>query len=1492
MDRIIPQLHEAARNNETDRTRNLLRRFEYPPQMAVLANGLTPAHVAALSGSLSVLRALVEFSQDDMKFVATAQDKQGLSVLHYAALSGEPEVVDYLLSEFGDSATIRNHNGGLAIHFAAGAGHLEVLRKLVTHSGAHLANDKDNTGTTPAYFSAQEGHLDCFKYLCIEAYADKLSRAGDGMTTLHGATQGGHFETVKWIVQQMGPSIIQDRSNDGATPVHFAAASGHDDILAYYLQQGSTQVLVDSVDNQGATPAHDAVEYGHLKALKILVQYNADLTIEDDDGESPFSLAMKAPIDDPIYIFVKEFVRLAPSPMRPRHIRNDSEPASIVSQSDTSAKHPKTSRQEATEIQQAANLANQILTHRTKHVREQQQAERSAKERQRKRRKESLQLAKNRLLAFDPPRQHQHSRVRSRSQDNIIEDSPIPATQSDNVMPRMKHYSHGRHRPSHHRRPFGYVDTEDLLLDKFVTHGFGMPAPALKNLKHAKRVDLSQVSELVKRRESIRTRKDVYLYRQKQLIKIKQQSMSKKKILKYEDIQKKLDKPVHVSDTFEPPAPPITLNPDVAQGGNNWDQYIETDSNPDSVDERYNIAAGIEFATLALLAPSCCSAFTSPLPEETFVALEGKRGQRDKEIKLGKMENRQRQVGFGGSPEEVSDHSDDPFTYDDIEARRRGWDETAPGVYTSKKKTSHFIGGDDLRQPGDIISPKEKSKSKKMSVSKRLNSLRKNVLKYRQTQDCSGSNSSLVSYASDGEGADEPDSESNIAESFVGPLFTPPARKMSFDSGQQPDDLTPTADTSTQFKYIVPETKAIRPKLMMNQPEVFTPPPPLSENEIEPINIQPPKPAVKENIIIHTSGVTRVTDSRRRNVSVPIKKSTPAVVTISNVLELPSGSDSCSSLEPEPKEVTPIKSSKLIGQNKPDQLIGPKSPAKPDQLIGQKSAERNSILSDSNDDLDAILNELDLIGYDLQLEIDAFSEVTTPPTQSHKIPVREPKISKVEPKPSKPELRNSKPELRISKPEPRNSKPELRNSKPELRISKPDPRNSKPELRISKPDPRNSKLELRISKPDPNVFRTEPMTSQKLDMKHFENTFTQTLQDKKSDRVSPAEPKGRARGGRTPGGLKLSYNAENNYPESVDGSSLVSTTSKISKQESEIQSQIDKHEKLVTQATTANQIHLDKQTELQLQLKKADDAIRRRSFSYEQAQIQLRKVSMASKQPQVVQEARERADQSKSSLEEAKSEHKNIKEQLEIHEQQLSQLQDTLAHMIKFKGQQNDLLLQLNKDKGHDTELSEEIPVKRRPPEAPEQSPKSPDDRVVSTQDVLNSSSDDDALIPPAESWKLISSQTTATIQRTSNSELPDHLISATNYKNFTTDLKSGQMTPRTLELTEATRGHISIASLKRKGEIRNSQPSESVQHNLENKPKEPVAVRKLAVSHSKEEFCVTCQLRVYPTEKFIADGRIMHITCIKCSVCKRRLTSSQLLIRDHQLFCSAHLPS
>ena len=54
---------------------------------------------------------------------------------------------------------------------------------------------------------------------------------------------------------------------------------------------------------------------------------------------------------------------------------------------------------------------------------------------------------------------------------------------------------------------------------------------------------------------------------------------------------------------------------------------------------------------------------------------------------------------------------------------------------------------------------------RKMSVTKGLSSLRKKVSKYKQTKDYSDSNSSIVSYASDGEGV--PDGDDEQSKLFV-----------------------------------------------------------------------------------------------------------------------------------------------------------------------------------------------------------------------------------------------------------------------------------------------------------------------------------------------------------------------------------------------------------------------------------------------------------------------------------------------------------------------------------------------------------------------------------------------------------------------------------------------------------------------------------------------------------------------------------------------------
>ena len=165
--------------------------------------------------------------------------------------------------------------------------------------------------------------------------------------------------------------------------------------------------------------------------------------------------------------------------------------------------------------------------------------------------------------------------------------------------------------------------------------------------------------------------------------------------------------------------------------------------------------------------------------------------------------------------------------------------------------------------------------------------------------------------------------------------------------------------------------------------------------------------------------------------------------------------------------------------------------------------------------MNAILRELDLIGLDLQMEIDGFSDVTTPPTQ-----VKGPKVNK-------PETKVNKPELKVNKPEPKVNKKEVISIKPR----------TKSETNVIKSETNVIKSETNVIKSETNVIKSETKieTSPKfVGIKQLQKeNFSQAQPDKKGDKVAQVEPKMRTRGGRSPGGLKLSYNAENNYPESM-----------------------------------------------------------------------------------------------------------------------------------------------------------------------------------------------------------------------------------------------------------------------------------------------------------------------------------------------------------------------
>ena len=61
-------------------------------------------------------------------------------------------------------------------------------------------NDVATDGTTPLYLAAQDGNLDCLKYL--HSVGSKFDvRARDGMLPIHGAAQNGHLDCIGYLVR-------------------------------------------------------------------------------------------------------------------------------------------------------------------------------------------------------------------------------------------------------------------------------------------------------------------------------------------------------------------------------------------------------------------------------------------------------------------------------------------------------------------------------------------------------------------------------------------------------------------------------------------------------------------------------------------------------------------------------------------------------------------------------------------------------------------------------------------------------------------------------------------------------------------------------------------------------------------------------------------------------------------------------------------------------------------------------------------------------------------------------------------------------------------------------------------------------------------------------------------------------------------------------------------------------------------------------------------
>ena len=180
---------------------------------------------------------------------------------------------------------------GVPLHHVAEHGLQDLAHLLILKRPGDLSV-KGKFGT-PVHAALQGGHTDVSQLL-LQHCVDVDVRGFKHRTPLHFAAHNGMLDIIHMLIKR--DADVNSQDEDGQTPLHRIisamrnTSTNYVDGLRFLLDNNAG---VDAQDYELSTPLHLASSLGCLKATQMLLEFGANVHIQNNDGETPLHRSLK-----------------------------------------------------------------------------------------------------------------------------------------------------------------------------------------------------------------------------------------------------------------------------------------------------------------------------------------------------------------------------------------------------------------------------------------------------------------------------------------------------------------------------------------------------------------------------------------------------------------------------------------------------------------------------------------------------------------------------------------------------------------------------------------------------------------------------------------------------------------------------------------------------------------------------------------------------------------------------------------------------------------------------------------------------------------------------------------------------------------------------------------------------------------------------------------------------------------------------------------------